>query len=82
MRVRISYDQNAANWDFGLELINAKVSDAGYEGGYSSMTKTGDNKIGALVESDFYNDEGGKNSYRAIIWRRFNLCWILNGPRN
>jgi sialidase-1 len=45
------------------------------------MTKTGDNKIGALVESDFYDDEGGKNSYREIIWRRFNLSWILNGPR-
>lgn len=73
MRVRISYDQNAAKWDFGRELINAKVSGAGYEGGYSSMTKSGDNKIGALVESDFYNDEGGKNS---------NLSWILNGPRN
>lgn len=82
MRVRISYDQNAAKWDFGRELSDAKVSGAGYEGGYSSMTKTGDNKIGALVESDFYNDKGGKNSYRSIIWRKFNLSWILNGPRN
>jgi sialidase-1 len=82
MRVRISYDQDAAKWDFGRELSDAAVSGAGYEGGYSSMTKTADFKIGALVESDFYNDKGGGGSYRAIIWRRFNLSWILNGPRN
>lgn len=42
----------------------------------------GRKKIGALVESDFFNDGTGKNSYRAIIWRRFNLSWILNGPNN
>ncbi|GAB1318487.1 Extracellular sialidase/neuraminidase [Madurella fahalii] len=82
MRVRISYDNDAAKWNFGRELSDAPVSGAGYEGGYSSMTKTADFKIGALVESDFYNDKSGKNSYRAIIWRRFNLSWIINGPRN
>ncbi len=82
MRVRISYDANAAKWDFGRELADAAVAGSGYEGGYSSMTKTADYKIGALVESDFYNDKGGKDSYRAILWRRFNLSWILNGPRN
>ncbi|AEO58960.1 glycoside hydrolase family 33 protein [Thermothelomyces thermophilus ATCC 42464] len=82
MRVRISYDSDAAKFNFGRELGDAPVSGAGYEGGYSSMTKTADYKIGALVESDFYNDKGGEKSYRAIIWRRFNLSWILNGPRN
>ncbi|KAK4157046.1 glycoside hydrolase [Chaetomidium leptoderma] len=82
MRVRISYDQNAAKWNFGRELSDAPVSGAGNEGGYSSMIKTADFKIGALVESDFYNDKGGQNSYRSIIWRRFNLSWILHGPRN
>lgn len=34
MRVRISYNQDVARWDFGRELVNAKVSGAGYEGGY------------------------------------------------
>jgi sialidase-1 len=83
MRVRISYDANAAKWTYGRELSDAPVSGAvGYEGGYSSMCKTADYKIGALVESDFYNDKGGGGSYRAIIWRRFNLSWIINGPRN
>ncbi|KAL2197916.1 glycoside hydrolase family 33 protein [Corynascus similis CBS 632.67] len=82
MRVRISYDDDARKYNFGRELSDAPVSGAGYEGGYSSMTKTADFKIGALVESDFYNDKGGDGSYRAIIWRRFNLSWILNGPRN
>ncbi|KAL2018116.1 hypothetical protein VTK56DRAFT_1246 [Thermocarpiscus australiensis] len=80
MRVRISYDADAAKWTYGRKLSDAPVSGAGYEGGYSSMTKTADFKVGALVESDFYNDGSGKNSYRAIIWRKFNLSWILNGP--
>jgi sialidase-1 len=82
MRVRISYDEDAAKWTYGRELQDAPVSGAGYEGGYSSMTKTADFKIGALVESDFYEDKGGEGSHRAIIWRRFNLSWIVNGPRN
>lgn len=80
MRVRISYDTDAAKFDWGRELSDAKLTGAGNEGGYSSMTKTADFKIGALVESDF--DEGGNLSHRAIFWRRFNLSWILNGPNN
>ena len=82
MRVRISYDADATKFDYGRNLSDAAVSGVGYEGGYSSMTKTADYKIGALVETDFYNDQGGPDSYRAIIWRRFNLSWILNGPNN
>ena len=82
MRVRISYDENAAKFDFGRKLSDAAVLDSGFEGGYSSITKTADYKIGALVESDFYEDGGAKTSHRAILWRRFNLSWILNGPNN
>ncbi|KAK9493142.1 glycoside hydrolase family 33 protein [Lipomyces doorenjongii] len=82
MRVRISYDANAAKFDYGRKLSDAPVEGAGHEGGYSSMTKTADYKIGALVESDFFNDGSGPMSYRAILWRRFNLSWILNGPNN
>jgi sialidase-1 len=82
MRVRISYDNDAAKFDYGRKLSDAPVSSAGYEGGYSSMTKTADYKIGALVESDFFNDGTGSGSYRCIFWRRFNLSWIINGPNN
>lgn len=83
MRVRISYDGDAAKFDYGRELSDAPVPvQSGYEGGYSSMTKTADYKIGALVESDFFNDGTGAGSYRCILWRRFNLSWILNGPNN
>ncbi|KAF9892080.1 hypothetical protein FE257_002486 [Aspergillus nanangensis] len=82
MRVRVSYDADAAKFDWGRELADASVSGAGHEGGYSSMTKTADYKIGALVESDFFNDGTGAGSYRCILWRRFNLSWILNGPNN
>jgi sialidase-1 len=82
MRVRISYDADAQTWIYGRLLSDFPVSGAGYEGGYSSMTKTADYRIGALVETDFFNDGTGPNSYRALVWRRFNLSWILNGPNN
>lgn len=82
MRVRISYDADANKFNYGRELSDAPVSGAGNEGGYSSMTKTADFRIGALVETDWFNDGSGSNSYRAIVWRRFNLSWVLNGPNN
>ncbi|KAK2603484.1 hypothetical protein QQS21_004344 [Conoideocrella luteorostrata] len=82
MRVRISYDSNAAKFDYGRKLSDAAVSGAGNEGGYSSMTKTADFKVGALVETDFYQTNGSKDDHRAIVWRRFNLSWILHGPNN
>ncbi|WP_049565790.1 exo-alpha-sialidase [Streptomyces sp. SBT349] len=82
MRVRISYDTDAGTFDVGRDLGDAPVSGVGNEGGYSSMTKTADYRIGALVETDFFNDGTGGDSYRAIVWRRFNLSWVLNGPDN
>lgn len=82
LRVRISYDEDAAKFNYGRKLADAPVQGAGGEGGYTSMTKTADNKIGALVESDFFNDKTGPNSYRSLLWRRFNLSWIINGPNN
>ena len=82
MRVRISYDADAARYTFGRELSDAPVAGAGNEGGYSSMTKTADFKVGALVETDFYEYGSDPRSHRAIVWRRFNLSWIVNGPRN
>jgi sialidase-1 len=82
MRVRISYDGDAGKFNYGRELSDAEVSGAGNEGGYSSMTKTADAKVGALVESNFYQNEGTIDDNMVIIWRRFNLSWILNGPNN
>jgi sialidase-1 len=80
MRVRISYDADAARYTYGRKLADAPISGAGNEGGYSSMTKTADFKIGALVETDFFEYGSDPRSHRAIVWRRFNLSWILNGP--
>lgn len=84
MRVRISYDADAKKFDWGRNLADAamSVSSAGNEGGYSAMAKTPDYKIGALVESNFYEDGNAPGSHMCIIWRRFNLSWILNGPNN
>ncbi|GGZ49989.1 sialidase [Streptomyces inusitatus] len=82
MRVRISYDADARTFGPSRSLGDAPAAGVGYEGGYSSMAKTADYRIGALVETDFFNDGTGPHSYRAILWRRFNLSWILNGPGN
>ncbi|KAL5339028.1 Sialidase [Aspergillus crustosus] len=82
MRVRITYDDDAAKYNYGRKLADAPVPNSGNMGGYSSMVKTGDYHIGALVESDWFNDGSNGNSYRTILWRRFNLSWILNGPNN
>lgn len=75
MRVRISYDDDAAEFNYGRELKDAPICGIGDEGGYSSMTKTGDATVGTLVEAN-------RDGYMNIVWRRFNLSWILNGPNN
>jgi sialidase-1 len=82
MRVRISYDADAAKFNYGRELEDAPLGGIGIEGVYSSMTKTGDFKIGALVEANFNQNEGTKDDNRNIVWRKFNLSWIVNGPNN
>jgi sialidase-1 len=77
MRVRISYD-NAHTWPVSRPLNEAEVvAGAGTEGGYSSMTKTADFRIGALIESNLNTNDG--KSARSIIFRKFNLSWILHG---
>ncbi|KAI9170709.1 extracellular sialidase/neuraminidase [Paramyrothecium foliicola] len=79
MRIRISYDADAAKFNFGRRLSDTPFSTsvAGTEGGYSSLTKTKDRRVGALVESNWQNN--GRESHRCIVWRKFNLSWILNG---
>jgi sialidase-1 len=78
MRVRISYD-NARTWPISRPFDEGPTAaGAGTEGGYSSMTKTADFQIGALVESNADTSNNG-SSYRHIIFRKFNLSWILHG---
>jgi sialidase-1 len=72
MRVRLSYD-GATTWPISRPFSEAPLpSGVGREGGYSSMTKTADFRIGALVESN-------NNDHMFIIFRKFNLSWILHG---
>jgi sialidase-1 len=84
MRVRISYDE-ARTWRFSRPLSDAPLPDwaglgnaAVAEGGYSSMAKTADFSVGALVE---VNEDTANNdtSHRSIVFRKFNLPWMLNG---
>ncbi|WP_257669259.1 sialidase family protein [Parapedobacter tibetensis] len=79
MRVRISYN-SGATWPRSRRLhdwlTETETCNQG-KGGYSSMTKTADYKIGALVE---YNENvGNATSHRSIEFHRFNIPWILNG---
>jgi len=84
MRVRISYDE-ARTWRFSRPLSDAPLPDwpglgnaSVAEGGYSSMAKTADFFVGALVE---VNEDTANNgtSHRSIVFRKFNLPWMLNG---
>ncbi|TDD91006.1 sialidase family protein [Actinomadura rubrisoli] len=77
MRVRISYD-GARTWPVDRPLTDAPPpAEAGTEGGYSSMAKTSDYRVAALVESNLDTRHNG-TSYRSIVFRKFNLSWILH----
>jgi sialidase-1 len=81
MRVRLSYD-DGATWPISRRLYDwlteQEAIDQG-KGGYSSMIKTADFCVGALVEIN----EGGATSdpaaHRSIDFHKFNLEWIRNG---
>ena len=45
------------------------------EGGYSSMAKTADKAVGALVEVN-EDADASATSHRSIVFRKFNLPWI------
>ncbi|KID97187.1 extracellular sialidase/neuraminidase, partial [Metarhizium majus ARSEF 297] len=82
MRVRISYDKDAKGYTHGRKLADAPVAGAGNEGGYASLTRTADGEVGALVETNFDQTGGGsKDDHYAIIWRKFNLSWVLHGSK-
>lgn len=80
MRIRISYDEGAT-WPISRRthdwLSDDETCNQG-KGGYSSMTKTADYCVGALIE---INEDVSNNatSRRSIEFHKFNLPWILNG---
>jgi len=75
MRIRISYD-DARTWPMSRPLSDLTLpAGSGVEGGYSSMAKTADFRIGAMVESNL--DTSSSTSARSILFHKFNLSWIL-----
>ncbi|MCB9585308.1 MAG: exo-alpha-sialidase [Polyangiaceae bacterium] len=76
MRVRISYD-DGATWPISRQLHDTLTAQETCDknlGGYSSMTKTADFHVAALVER--IEADG---SHRGIEVHRFNLPWVLDG---
>ena len=53
---------------------NIGGSDANRSGGYSSLTKTADFELASLHE---IGSEANDNF--SIVFKKFNLAWILNG---
>jgi sialidase-1 len=85
MTVRISYDQGAT-WPVSRPIFDwntcdytaIKAGDHIAKGGYSSMIKTADYAVGALIE---INEDlrTSSTSNKSIEFHKFNLPWILNG---
>ncbi|MFI0483537.1 exo-alpha-sialidase [Actinomadura sp. 9N215] len=77
MRVRVSYDKDARTWERSRPLSEGPEwppVDIGEEGGYSSMTKTADEMVGALIEAELSTTETF-----SILYRKFNIPWVVNG---
>jgi sialidase-1 len=80
MRVRISYDEGVT-WPISRRVFDNLTDQQAKEqgkGGYSSMAKTADNMVGALIEIN-ENTSSSSTSNRSIEFHKFNLSWILNG---
>ncbi len=71
MMARISYNQGIS-WKYSRYLT---LDHTGGFGGYSSLTKTSDFCIGALVE---FNEDtaNSSTSHRSLDFHKFNLEWI------
>ncbi|KAG6918658.1 hypothetical protein DXG01_012779 [Tephrocybe rancida] len=77
MRIRLSYD-NAHTWERSRPFSDFTLpAGSGTEGGYSSLVKTDDKNIGAMVETNL--DTSDTASARGILWHKFNLGWVLAG---
>jgi sialidase-1 len=81
MTVRISYDEGAT-WARSRSIYNWNTCNytpiTVAKGGYSSMIKTADYAVAALIEinEDVHNSS---TSNKSIEFHKFNLAWILNG---
>ncbi|WP_236718415.1 exo-alpha-sialidase [Actinoplanes sp. TFC3] len=81
MTIRVSTDE-AVTWPVSRPLSDAPLPawpqlGAGNvaEGGYSSMAKTADLSVGALVEVN-EDVDANETSHRSIVFRKMNLPWI------
>jgi sialidase-1 len=80
MRVRISYD-GGVTWPISRKIYDWLTDDEAFaqgKGGYSSMVKTADYTIGALIEIN-ENTGDSQNSHRSIEFHKFNLPWMTSG---
>jgi sialidase-1 len=80
MRVRISYD-GGVTWPISRKIYDWLTDDEAFaqgKGGYSSMVKTADYTIGALIEINEDTGDSG-NSHRSIEFHKFNLPWMVDG---
>jgi len=80
MRVRISYD-GGVTWPLSRKIYDWLTDDEAFaqgKGGYSSMVKTADYTIGALIEVN-ENTGDSPNSHRSIEFHKFNLPWMTSG---
>lgn len=74
MQVKITYNEGQS-WPISRAFTN---HGSGKLGGYSSMVKTADNNIGALIEYN-ENDDIKTRWHMSIEFHKFGLPWILNG---
>jgi len=80
MRIRMSEDEGRT-WSYSRPFSDAPLpgeSGTYKEGGYSSIAKTADYHVGALIE---VNENTGANttSHRSIAFRKVNLPWVQGG---
>lgn len=82
MRIRISYNEGST-WPISRRVydhLTEQQATSQGKGGYSSMEKTADKMIGALIEVN-ENTGSSTTSNRSIEFHKFNLSWILNGTK-
>jgi sialidase-1 len=80
MRIRMSEDEGRT-WSYSRPFSDAPLageSSTYKEGGYSSIVKTADYHVGALVEVN-ENVSSNSTSHRSIAFRKVNLPWIQGG---
>lgn len=80
MLVRLSYDEGKT-WPIDKRVYDSLTEQQAQgqgKGGYSSMVKTKDSEIGALIEIN-ENSGSSETSNRSIDFHKFNLTWVLNG---